>query len=177
MIFKTRLYSAACLLSMATLAPFTAKAGQLFPPENIGQNPNVVCPHGMVLDWTGNAVTCTDPTPGVSVSCPSGQLMTAITYGRPTCVPQVTVPNCGANQYVTANGATFSCANLPASPDQPSPPSPTPPSPPPAPVCTLDGQYDSEPVNDGNGCMHWNNYEYDTCGNATFIYSSAESCN
>ncbi len=86
MVFNARLYATAALASFMLLAPLaSAQAGQLFPPNNIGSNPNVPCPNGSMLDWTGDAVECTDPTPGVTVSCPQGQVLNGITNGKPVC--------------------------------------------------------------------------------------------
>lgn len=72
------------LALLAALSP--ANAGQLFPPNNIGSNPNVSCPHGQLLSWRGDHVDCTDPTPGVTVSCPAGQVLNGINNGSPVCV-------------------------------------------------------------------------------------------
>jgi len=72
------------LASFAAFSP--AKAGQLFPPNNIGSNPNISCPNGELLSWKGDHVDCTNPTPGVTVSCPEGQVLTGITHGSPLCV-------------------------------------------------------------------------------------------
>lgn len=65
----------------------SANAGRLFPPSNIGADPNTTCPSGQVLSWQRDHVDCMDPTPGVSLSCPAGQLLTGITNGTPVCVP------------------------------------------------------------------------------------------
>ena len=72
MIFNCRFGFAAILLSMFILSPLSsAQAGQLFPPANIGNNPNVYCPNGQVLAWHSDHVDCANPTPGVTVStCP-----------------------------------------------------------------------------------------------------------
>lgn len=73
--------------------PITSQAGILFPPANIGDNPNVKCPNGQVLNWTGQTVECADPTPGVTISCPPGQTLTGVTNGIATCssiLPQCT---------------------------------------------------------------------------------------
>ena len=88
MSFKSRFYATAALVSLFAFAPFAStQAGQLFPPANIGKNPNVTCPNGQLLGWTGDAVACADPTPGVTVSCPSGDVLTGITNGVADCVP------------------------------------------------------------------------------------------
>jgi hypothetical protein len=87
MNFKSRLYiTAALLFGCPVFAPFTsAQAGQLFPPANIGTNPNIPCQSNQVLGWTGESVACINPTPGVSVSCPAGQLLTGIVNGAAQC--------------------------------------------------------------------------------------------
>src|SRR5208337_2968880 len=86
MSFKS-CFPVAVLFCLCTIAA-SAQAGQLFPPSNIGTNPNVVCPNSEVLAWTGEAVACVDPTPGVNVSCPTGTALNAINRALPpTCVP------------------------------------------------------------------------------------------
>ena len=84
MFFKSHCLATAALICFCTLAT-SAQAGQLFPPNNIGQNPNVSCPNGELLTWHGDRVDCTSPTPGVTVSCPAGQVLTGITNGVPVC--------------------------------------------------------------------------------------------
>lgn len=79
-----RLPVLACLVLFLSLMP-TAWAGSLFPPENIGSDPNVACPNGKVLAWSGDSVVCQDPTPGVSLKCPTGQILTEIKNGTPVC--------------------------------------------------------------------------------------------
>lgn len=89
MIFKTRFFASTALYCICTIAT-SAQAGQLFPPNNIGSNPNVSCPNGGVLTWNGDHVDCVNPTPGVSVSCPAGQVLTGINNGVPVCsIPQL----------------------------------------------------------------------------------------
>jgi hypothetical protein len=95
----------AALIYLCVLA-VPAQAGQLFPPANIGSNPNVSCPNGQVLTWTGETVACTNPTPGVSVSCIAGQVLMGISNGTPVCT---TVPVCQANQLLNFNGTSFTC--------------------------------------------------------------------
>lgn len=75
-----------CIFLLLLCLASTANAGNLFPPNNIGSNPNIACPNGTVLKWTGDAVNCADPTPGVNVSCPTGKIMIGITKGVPTCI-------------------------------------------------------------------------------------------
>ena len=88
MIFNCRFGLTAILLSAFIVSPFaSAHPGQLFPPANIGANPNIPCPNGQLLGWHGDRVDCTNPTPGVTVSCPAGQFLTAITNGVPVCTP------------------------------------------------------------------------------------------
>jgi hypothetical protein len=114
MVFKSRLYAAAALLSFVGLAPFaSAQAGNLFPPENIGANPNISCPNGQLLGWTGNSVNCTNPTPGVTTTlCPAGQMLVGITGGSPDCAG-VSV-SCPAGEVLT--GLTNGAANCVAMP-------------------------------------------------------------
>jgi hypothetical protein len=71
-----------CLLALLAVP---AQAGQLFPPANIGANPNVKCPNGEMLTWVVDHVECANPTPGVTVSCSSGQVLTGIQNGQPVC--------------------------------------------------------------------------------------------
>ena len=88
---------------LCTLAS-QVQAGQLFPPNNIGQNTNVPCPNGELLTWNGDHVDCTNPTPGVSVSCPAGQFLTGISNGSPICAPDndsVSIA-CPAGQFLSA---------------------------------------------------------------------------
>jgi hypothetical protein len=114
MSFKSRLYTTAALLSFLGLAPLaSAQAGSLFPPDNIGKNPNVCCPNGQVLGWTGSSVECINPTPGVTVSCPAGEVLTGITKGVANCAA-VSV-SCPAGEVLTGidKGAPL-CVALPA---------------------------------------------------------------
>lgn len=71
-----------------------ANAGQLFPPNNLG-NPKLNCPNGQLLAWNGGkgTVECNDPTPGVTLACPTGEFLTGISNGKPIC------------EIVTATGA------------------------------------------------------------------------
>jgi hypothetical protein len=100
------LLSSVCLLAVLAVP---AQAGQLFPPSNIGPNPNVKCPSGQVLTWNVDHVECTNPTPGVTVSCPTGQTLTGIQYGQPVCVP---LSKCGADNVVTTPN-TATCPMVP----------------------------------------------------------------
>ena len=61
-------------------------AGQLFPPANMTATPASPCPNSGVLSWLGGSVDCVDPTAGVTVSCPSGQVLNGINKGSPVCV-------------------------------------------------------------------------------------------
>jgi len=84
MFSRTRVLALAfAVANFATLSP--ANAGQLFPPNNIGANPNIACPNGQLLSWQGDHVDCTNPTPGVTISCPEGQVLTGIASGVPSC--------------------------------------------------------------------------------------------
>lgn len=78
-------------------------AGQLFPPANIGENPNQPCPNNAVLRWTGSELQCDDPSTGVSLSCPEGQVMTAVTRGAPVCV-SVTGTSAGCSSGFVQTG-------------------------------------------------------------------------
>ena len=84
MNFKSYFYAATAFICFGSLS-VPAHAGQLFPPANIGQHPNVSCPNGSLLTWHGDHVDCADPTPGVSVTCPAGQVLTGIASGVPSC--------------------------------------------------------------------------------------------
>lgn len=88
------------------LAP--AKAGTLFPPANIGANRDVPCPNGTVLSWTGDSVVCKDPTPGVSVSCPAGKVMTGISSGQAVCADASSMgggaASCAVEEWRMGNG-------------------------------------------------------------------------
>ena len=84
MFYHSRVSALALVLTILA-ASSTANAGQLFPPDNIGSNPNVPCPYGEVVTWHGDRVDCVNPTPGVTVSCPVGQVLTGITNGVPVC--------------------------------------------------------------------------------------------
>ena len=89
MAFKSRFYATAALCCLTALAPLTsAYAGQLFPPNNLA-DPKQSCPNGEVLSWVGGSgtVECTNPTPGITVSCPTGQVIASVTNGKPNCVP------------------------------------------------------------------------------------------
>jgi hypothetical protein len=85
MRFKFIYSTTTALVVLCTLVG-AAKAGQLFPPNNIGSNPNVSCPNGELLTWHGDRVDCENPTPGVSVSCPAGQVLNGIANGAPVCI-------------------------------------------------------------------------------------------
>ncbi len=112
MSFKSRYYAIIVMVSLLALAPLaSAQAGNLFPPANIGANPNIPCPNGSVLSWSGDSVTCTDPTPGVTTttSCPTGQVMMGVSGGKATCVPLSTTSTCPTGQVmmgVSAGAAT-----------------------------------------------------------------------
>jgi hypothetical protein len=73
-------------LSFSAISAVPAQAGQLFPPSNLS-NPASDCPSGQVLAWNGEhgTVECSNPTPGITVSCPAGQVLTGIVNGVPTC--------------------------------------------------------------------------------------------
>jgi len=86
MAIKSTFFVTTALVCFCGLA-VPAQAGQLFPPENIGPNPNVSCPNGRVLTWHVDHIDCADPTPGVSVSCPAGQVVADISNGAPVCIP------------------------------------------------------------------------------------------
>lgn len=97
MIFQSRFLAVASLIGFCSLAAPPVQAGQLFPPDNIGPNPNISCPHGGVLTWHRDRVDCVNPTLGVSVSCPEGQVLTGILNGVPRCV---SMPASGTDQAV-----------------------------------------------------------------------------
>jgi len=89
----------------------------LFPPENIGTNPNVTCPNGQVLGWTGDAVDCTNPTPGVTTaSCPAGKMAIGISGGVQVCAnptPDITTVTCPSGQAMTGiSGGVPVCVDL-----------------------------------------------------------------
>lgn len=77
------LYASVCLFALLNVK--IAEAGQLFPPSNMREMPNLPCPRNGVLQWSGSEVQCVDPTPGVSLSCPSGEVLTGIQTGLPVC--------------------------------------------------------------------------------------------
>lgn len=78
----TFLSSLVLLLCWAVLlAANTVQAGSLFPPANSSG----ACPNNKVLTWGGDHLDCVDPTPGVSVSCPAGQVLTGIAQGNSVC--------------------------------------------------------------------------------------------
>lgn len=81
--YYCKMLSLVFLLAISLSVPAHA-AGALFPPE--GLSSSQPCPSGQVLGWTGNSVACTDPTPGVTVSCGAGQTLTGISNGAPICV-------------------------------------------------------------------------------------------
>jgi hypothetical protein len=105
MCCKSYLCAIAALICFCVLAP-PVEAGQLFPPANIGSNPNIACPNSEVLAWTGETVACVNPTPGVSVSCTAGQVLMGISNGLPVCT---SVPSCQAGQTLNYDGTTFVC--------------------------------------------------------------------
>ena len=108
MAFKSHFFTAAALVSfMAFTAISSAQAGQLFPPANIGAQPNAACPNGYLLDWTGQSVECTNPTPGVTVSCANGTVMTGILNG----VAQCTNPPVSNNAAYTVSNISTGYTN------------------------------------------------------------------
>ena len=113
MIFKTRFLATSTLLCLCTIAA-SAQAGQLFPPNNIGSNPDVSCPHGGVLTWHGDHVDCVNPTPGVTVSCPAGQVLTGINNGNAVCA------NAVATRTDLTMGDLINGCGYPADPNPPS---------------------------------------------------------
>lgn len=95
----------------------SARAGQLFPPENA--NGATSCPNSGVLTWSNNAVICVDPTPGVgaspsqSVSCTGGQMITAISNGVATCSAIPTCTSSTVLTFTTTNGVPgFTCTSV-----------------------------------------------------------------
>ncbi len=119
MSFKSRFYASAALVACLGFAPLApAQAGNLFPPDNIGANPNVTCPSGQVLGWTGNSVACTNPTPGVTTTaCPTGQQMVQISGGTPVCAnptPGVTVSCPSGSILVGITNGAANCLPSPA---------------------------------------------------------------
>jgi hypothetical protein len=112
MILQSRFIAVASLIGFCSLAAPPVQAGQLFPPDNIGANPNVSCPNGGVLTWHGDRVDCVNPTPGVSVSCPPGHVLTGISNGSPICISsniQVMKVNAGS-WYLASNDRWYSDA-------------------------------------------------------------------
>ena len=119
MSFKSCFYASAAMISFLGFVPLApAQAGQLFPPSNIGANPNVTCPSGQVLGWTGDAVACTNPTPGVTTTaCPTGQQMVQISGGTPVCAnptPGVTVSCPSGSILVGITNGAANCLPSPA---------------------------------------------------------------
>jgi hypothetical protein len=103
MFFKIRFYGKAALIALISFAPLaSAQAGQLFPPDDLATagTPNIACPNGKLLNWTGETVRCTDPSPGVTVpSCPSGQAVTGVVNGVASCAAIPTPPIGGMPLY------------------------------------------------------------------------------
>lgn len=104
MIFKPCVFATAVFFCFCTVSA-SAHAGQLFPPNNIGSNPNVACPNGGVLTWNVDHVDCVNPTPGVSVSCPAGTVLQQVVNGNPTCLPDglSTAPASLADDYISCH--------------------------------------------------------------------------
>ncbi len=105
-----------CLAALFALGSVPAQAGQLFPPEN--QRTGGSCTDGQVLGWSGDSVKCTNPTPGVKVSCPAGQVLAGIKQGQPDCRSliqgcvarssiKVTKDDCGMSAAVLCNKGEF----------------------------------------------------------------------
>ena len=67
------------------LSTSVTHAGNLFPPQNLNGPVSNPCPNNQVLKWTGDGVSCADPTPGVTVMCPAGSLLRGIKNGQPVC--------------------------------------------------------------------------------------------
>src|ERR1700689_1120591 len=105
MIIKSNFLATCAFIYFCNLA-FSAHAGQLFPPNNLSQNPNIACPNGGVLTWNSDHVDCVNPTPGVTVTCAAGEVLTGINSGRAACIA---IPICGAGQSLAFNGSNFSC--------------------------------------------------------------------
>jgi len=96
----------ALIVIVILVAVASADAAQLFPPANIGADPNVPCPNGGVLSWSGDGVICVDPTAGVNVSCPAGQMLTGISNGQAVCAGTSTSLSCsGPGCEVPGNGS------------------------------------------------------------------------
>lgn len=109
MFFKSHFFATAALICFCTLAT-SVQAGQLFPPGGLPTNaegePDATqnCPNGEVLSWNGanGAVECVDPTSGVTISCPAGQVLTGITNGQALC-KRLGVFSAVAGQSVTCS--------------------------------------------------------------------------
>ena len=94
-----------CLAALFALGSVPAQAGQLFPPEN--QRTGGSCTDGQVLGWSGDSVKCTNPTPGVNISCPAGQVLRQVVNGVPTCIAPMTV---SANSSSHKNDFDIECS-------------------------------------------------------------------
>ena len=97
-----------------------AEAGKLFPPAN-----DFVCAAGMVLIWNAQKgeVDCVPTLSGVTVACGSNQVLVGFegdlldpNNTHPSCL---TLPTCGADQFLTYSNGKLSCAS-PTIPDCPS---------------------------------------------------------
>lgn len=115
-----RLLSLVALLMVSSIQ--FAQAGNLFPPANSAAN--VKCPNDQVLTWTGNSVTCVDPSPGVTTDgCQPGQYVTGIEKGQVKCGSDGLISGCknprrggplclGITQNVNAGVVTMTCGSV-----------------------------------------------------------------
>jgi len=73
--------------------------------------PKSICGDGQVVVKQGNGFICKDDP--AAPTCPSGQVLTFLSGSGFTCVnPQASVPNCGANQFLTYSNNAFQCASV-----------------------------------------------------------------
>lgn len=84
---------------LALLAASAAHAGNLFPPENASHSSN--CPNtNMVLAWQSGSVYCVDPSAVINIACPTGQTLSSMSGGKPTCITP-----CPAGQIASGTNA------------------------------------------------------------------------
>lgn len=82
----------------------SANAGSLFPPKGLDQGES--CPTNHALTWIGDGLECTPVTMSLTLSCPSGQLLTGISNNQPVC-KSVVLNNCAYKNAISGQKYTI----------------------------------------------------------------------
>lgn len=92
MFLQSRFTCAVGIVALLVLSPMSLASAhnQQGSYNEQGSHNQQGCPKGQVLSSNGYGnVECTNPTPGVNVACPPGQVMAGIANGEAVCVALV----------------------------------------------------------------------------------------